>query len=1237
MKQNIKTNSSFDSISIHLATPSDILSWSHGEIQKAETINYRTQRSEVGGLFCERIFGPEVDFSCSCGKYKGSQYHGIICDKCGVEITKSSVRRERMGHIVLASPICHIWFLRKSPSRLSQFLGKTATELQKVIYYSAYIITSIDEQRIQKYKQELKKSLEQGLATVQNTESKKKIETLYQDRINELDSIVLDNIIDETTYYIISKKYADAFEAEKGAEAIYNILKKVDLKKKEEEIRKKLLKANKTNNEKLRKQLNLVKSFIESKSRPEHMFLTHLPVIPVGVRPLVPLDGGRYASSDLNDLYRMIIIRNNRLKNFIENKAPKIFIDTQKRLLQEAVDALFDSSIEYNSTNTSSKSQNRKLKSLADSLIGKKGFFRQNLLGKRVDYSARSVIVVGPHLMYDECGLPKDIALELFRPFLIADIIESGLAHNIRSASRIIDDRYPVVYDILDRIVKDKYVLLNRQPTLHRQGIQAFRPVLIEGKAIELHPLVCEAYNADFDGDQMAVHLPLSDEAQTEARLYLVSTKNLVNAGSGKMNMGPAKMDIVLGCYYATIDFNNAINPKAIQSKTIVGYYSSMREAIRAYGDKVISLHSPIAILVDAKEKRFVGITTPYFVTSVGRILFNQTLPDDFLFVNETLTKSQLTDLSTKILDTYGMENSVKYFDAMKSFGFNMATISATTFSIFELKEPADKKIEIQQATQTAEVIYDEYEQGYISEDERTRKVLDTWKKAKENLVKKIQETMDLHSSVSLLITSGARGDMGGYAKMTGMYGAVNTNNSANEYPIAASFLKGLTPLEYFLISYENRKGGVGTAIKTANAGYLTRRLFDVAQEINVVEEDCGTTRGFVLYRKTLSGVGAAFSKRIYGRFTAEDVEGKNGVILKKNTLITKEFAELIEKNESVDSVRVRSPITCRNAHGVCIKCYGVDSSTGELIGLGEPVGTIAAQAIGEPGTQLTVSSVKGTTKTSGTISQDINAGGLPRLEELLEARTPKNQTVIARCDGIIKKIETLSNGFAKLEITPTEGKPTKDMCEYEIHKNRYILVKEGQEVQKGMALTDGSFELNEYSKYVKKEVVQEYIFAESRKVYEIQGQEILPVHFEIMIRQMFSRYVIKDIGDSTFLEGDVLDLRTLTHINEELEKKNKKIIQAESIVTGIINVSTNRSNFLVAASFQTTVNVLIRTSLEGRVSVLDGVKENVIIGRLPPVGSGFVGSKKYDTIQKVIELNKERIFLEGKKKEIEQ
>ena len=1206
MKRTIKKTNRFDSVDIHLASPEDVLSWSFGEVKKPETINYRTQRSERDGLFCEKIFGPEHDFQCSCGKYKGVQYHGIICEKCGVEITRALSRRDRMGHIDLATPIAHHWYLKKVPSRIATILGLPSQQIQNVVYYSSFYIKSVDENERKRLTVEIKKEFEKKISDVAQEETKLMLSALYQDRVKDLKLVIENTIIDESTHERLSNFFPNLYDAEKGGSVIYELLKAIDLKKKEREILKILKDVPASQVEKYKKQLLLVRSFIQSGNRPEWMFLTRLPVIPPAIRPVVPLDGGRYASSDLNDLYRHIIIRNNRLKKFIETNTPKIFINTQRRLLQEAVDALF--SQEKNVATQKNRDKDNQLKSINEYISGKTGYFRSNLLGKRVDFSGRSVIVVGSQLKFDEFGLPKKMALEIFRPFVIGEILGKELAFNVRGAQRLIDTEKPIIWEILEEVMKGKYMLLNRQPTLHRQGIQAFRPILVEGLAMELHPLVCEAYNADFDGDTMAVHLPLSDEAQAEAKNILVSKNNIIKPASGEINATPATRDIVLGCYWATQMRDNV--------KGVDRYFANVNEAITAYDFGAVHLHARIKILT-SNRKRYGEHKGKIIETTVGRILFNNTLPRDYPFFNDLVNKESLRKIIQYILDKWGRETLVMHLDTIKDFGFKYSTISGVTFSWDNLITPKNKQEKIDSVREKTQKLTEMYMEGYITLSERKRKTIELWQRCKVELADEVAKRLSESSFIREIIDSGSRGSYSDLGDMTSMFGIVESSTGEQiEQPIISSLKEGLSSIEYFNASFGARKGLADTAIKTANAGFLSRKLFDVAQEINIEGKDCGTIRGYSLFRHSVSGADEPFSIRIKGRYTAEDIQGKNNKILvKKNKYITLEDSEAIEMDESILSIKVRSPTTCRYAKGICAKCYGDDKTLGKLIEIGEPVGTIAAQSVGEPGTQLTMRTFhKGGISSTG---EDITRG-LPRVTEIFERRIQKNPAVISRVKGVVSSIDDNIDGSHEIHITTENKKLKPSDLHYTVPSTRYINVKVGENVEKGQILTDGAANLQELLDYAGKNATQEYIFSEVNKVYALQGINIAPVHFEIIIRQMFSRMRITDPGDATYTEGEVIELSELTRTNDELEASGKRPIETEEMLSGITKVSVSRNNFLSAASFQNTKEVLIRAAVSGAKDTLDGVKENVIIGRLVPIGTGYENSKKYEMIKRV-------------------
>ncbi len=1204
----------FDAVTIRIASPERILEWSHGEVTKPETINYRTQRSEKNGLFDERIFGPEQDYECSCKKYRGVRYRGIVCEKCGVEVTRSIVRRERMGHIKLATPVSHIWFLRGIPSRISLLLGISATEVEKVIYFAGYIVTSLNEVEKQKLLKELDQEYKTKVKDAKDDKTKTHLKELLVSTKKDIESLTPGRVLDEVDYHKFSVKYGILFEAAIGAEAIYEILKKLDLKKFEVELLESLEKAGSVERTKLNKRLSLVRGMISSHTRPEWMFLTTVPVIPPALRPMVPLEGGRHATSDVNDLYRRVINRNNRLKKLLDIGAPDVILRNEKRILQEAVDALLDNSIRHGNTAFSamSQAQRRPLKSISDYLKGKQGYFRQNLLGKRVDYSGRSVIVVGPTLSLDECGLPKHMALELFRPFVIAKLLEKELAYNIRGAGRLIDEGIPEVWAILEEVIKGKYVLLNRAPTLHRQGMQAFRPTLIEGNAIQVHPLVCPAFNADFDGDQMAVHVPLSEEAQYEAREIMSANKNILKPGNGEV-VTAARHDIILGCYWMT---------RIIEGEKGEGkFYPTPNNAITAYDFNAVGFRTKIKILPtdSPKYKEFDG---KIFETSVGRLLFNSVLPKEFPFINDEMTSRKMTTLVDRLIDEYGLEGIPNILDKIKAFGFKYATQSGITWSISDINVPEGKGKVIEKAHEDSLTVTEQYNEGLLSEEEKKRINIEIWQKAKADIEILVSESLDEFGSVHDMLSSGARGSLSQIVQMSGMKGLIaSTRGETIEFPIIASMKEGLTPIEYFITTHGSRKGLADTALQTAKAGYLTRRLFDVTQDVIVLEDDCGTKVGTLIGRRNTFGMEVPLVKSIRGRYLNAPVKDKSGKILfSKGHFLSLEDAEKIE-SAGIEEVSVRTPMACKSTSGICKTCYGADLTTMEPIYLGEAVGTVAAQAIGEPGTQLTMRTFHagGTASVGGDITQ-----GLPRVEEIFEKRIPKNAAAIARISGMVSEIR--KEGQERIIIlTPdvsekAAGKSKKNI-EYPVHFRRMILVKVGDSVKKGDLLTDGSAEIPALFKYAGRESAQEYIIGEISKIYELQGASISRKHIEVIIKQMFSRRKIKSPGDTPFTTGEIVEEREFVEENMRAEENKDEPALAEELVLGITEVSLSRKSFLSAASFQHTTKVLINAAVRGRVDKLRGLKENIIIGRLIPAGTGYSGSPK---AQKIAELQKE-------------
>ena len=1205
------TDQNFNIISISVASPEVIEGWSFGEITKPETINYRTQRSERGGLFDEKIFGPDKDYECYCGKYKGIRYKGIVCEKCGVEIIRSVVRRERMGHIALSSPVSHIWFLRGTPSRLGAIMGMSVGDLEKVIYFAGYIIIKTTELEKERILKEIDNEFKNKVKTVTDEKTKEALKEMALNAKKEVESIQEGKVLDEVMYHKFSIKYGAAFEAGIGGEVIYEILKKINLTDLAKKIEAKLEKANTIDSEKLNKRLSLIRSMIASGSRPEWMFLTKIPVIPPALRPMVPLDGGRFATSDVNDLYRRVINRNNRLLKLKEISAPDVILRNEKRILQEAVDALIDNSIRHGNSLFSalgSASQKRPLKSLADNLKGKRGLFRLNLLGKRVDYSGRSVIVVGPDLHLDQCGLPKHMALELFRPFVISQLLKKELAYNIRGAGKLIDDGAPEVWAILENVIEGKYVLLNRAPTLHRLGIQAFRPILIEGNAIQVHPLVCTAFNADFDGDQMAVHVPLGEEAQREAREIMASNKNVLRPGNGEPVVSAKLLDIVLGCYWMT---------KIVEGEKGEGkYFSSTNAGITAYDLGIVGFRTKIKILPSEKIK-YAQFNGQLFETSVGRLLFNSVLPSDYPFVNKEIDKKQISKIIDDLIIQHGPDKIAPIMDKIKSFGFKYATVSGVTWGIDDVQIPAEKPKVIKAAKVESLKVMEQFNEGLLTEEERIRRNVEIWQSTKGELEKLIPATLDQNGSVYDMWKSGARGSLSSLTQMAGMKGLIqNTKGETIEFPVISSTKEGLTPIEYFITTHGSRKGLTDTALNTAKAGYLTRRLFDVAQDIIITEDDCGTKEGITIKGNLGNENGSSIAKNIRGRVLAESIVGKDGKVLyEKGALLTKDDAQKIEQAE-VEKIVVRSPLSCKTLHGICSKCYGMDLGRSTLIDVGEAVGTIAAQAIGEPGTQLTMRTFHsgGTASIGGDITQ-----GLPRVEEIFEKRRPKNPAIVATVNGLVTSVKD----FGKEKIITVmadiedKGKVKKSgEVEYVFSPKRMPFVKTGDKITKGQLLTDGSADIDEIFEFAGKDKAMDYIITEVGKPYELQGEAVARKHIEIIVKQMFSKKVVTDPGTSDYCIGDIIDELDLVLENKEMRESKGKEVDAKLMVMGITESSLSRRSFLSAASFQHTVRILINAAIKGTKDSLTGLKENVIIGRVIPAGTGFKGSKKYEMIK---------------------
>lgn len=1180
-----------NSISIRIASPEEILSWSKGEVLKPETINYRTQRPEKDGLFSERIFGPTKDYECYCGKYKKIRYKGVICEKCGVEVTKAVVRRERMGHIKLAAPVSHIWFLKTVPSRLGLLLNISVPKLEKVIYYAAYIVTRVNEENRERALRELKnevRNIKKGeiVADLKNLEE-------MEEKIRELLSgLRPGTILEEGEYFRLAERFGDVFEADRGAGAVRKILEEMDLASIVKELKAELKETtDPARYVRLLRRLRLARSLLKAKIRPEWMILTVLPILPPDLRPMVALDGGRYATADLNDLYRRVINRNNRLKKLIELNAPDVIITNEKRMLQEAVDALIDNSSRAGTQILSNK--RRPLKSLADMLKGKQGRFRQNLLGKRVDYSGRSVIVVGPELKLDECGLPKILALEIFRPFVINKIIERGLAYNIKNANRFIEQNDPEVWSILEEVIRNKKVLLNRAPTLHRLSIQAFRPVLIEDLAIRIPPMVCTAFNADFDGDQMAVHLPLTAEAQYEAKELMDAAKNILKPASGEPITTPTQ-DIVLGIYSLT-----KIQPGAKGEGKI---FSGFQEAMYAYENGIIDFNAAIRVF---EEKSGAVIETSY-----GRLVFNNVLPADFGFINENLNKKSLTRLVGRLIKHVGLEETHNYLDQIKDLGFRYATGSAITWSVEDMIVPPEKEKVLALAEKEVSKVEEQFNEGLLTEEERRERVIIIWNKTREEIAKLIPNVMKKDNPIFSIIDSGARGSWAQPIQMMGMKGLVQDPNGNNiELPVKNSYKEGLKVLEYFISTHGARKGSTDTALKTAHAGYLTRRLVDVAQDLVIRENNCKTTEGFEIFRddtEDLKGFGYTFGSRLQGRTALEDVRVDRKIIVRAGEIITAEQAKIIDASK-IKGVKVRSPITCKTLHGICAACYGLDLARNKPIEIGEAVGIVAAQSIGEPGTQLTMR----TFHLGGVAGADITHG-LPRVEEIFEARPPKGRAPIISQEGVVSKIE--ERGLItviKVRIQPAaKTKKTKKETEmeYVVPRGVKIYVQEGDKVTKGQILSEGPLDLKEILLYRGVNALERYIIREIQKTYLPEGATINDKHIEVIVRQLLSRVVIKDPGDTDFMEGDIVDKYTFLNANREIRKLRGRPAKAIQKILGVTRASLTTDSFLSAASFQETSRVLVSAAVEGKVDNLRGLKENVIIGKLIPAGTALRG-----------------------------
>jgi len=1178
------------SIKLKIASPEDILSWSYGEVTKPETINYRTQKPERDGLFSESIFGPTKDWECYCGKYKRIRYKGIICDRCGVEVTRSIVRRERMGHIKLAAPVAHIWFLRGVPSKVAIVLGVSLTELERVIYFASYIVMRVNEDLKAEAMKRVESEFKSKMKNAKNDTEQESLRDMKEHERNNLKSLGKNQILSELDYRDLSLKYGEVFEAGIGAEAVRKLLEEVNL----EEVIVHLEgvfknEVNPLEQKKISRRLKFIKSMSRSGIRPEWMIITALPVIPPALRPMVPLDGGRYATSDLNDLYRRVINRNNRLKHLLELKAPEVITKNEKRMLQEAVDALIDNSMRRGQTTTAaSTGQKRALKSLADMLKGKQGRFRQNLLGKRVDYSGRSVIVIGPDLGIAECGLPKHMALELFKPFVIGILIRKELAHNIKSANRLIDQETPDVWAALEEAIKGKLVLLNRAPTLHRLSVQAFEPILIEGKAIKIPAMPVFAFNADFDGDQMAVHLPLTNEAQAEARELMLASHGILKPATGDPVAIPSH-DISLGCYYLTTTQEGGKGEGKV--------FGSRYEALLAYENDVVDLRVKIKVPdPDGGDKP----KRDLIETTAGRIIFNKALPKGYRFINRSLTKPDLKKIEADIWDELGEEITVKFLDDIKDLGFYYATISGVSWGMDDLRLPPEKHKIIEEADKMIEENKKLYEDGLLTEYERRSKAIEIWNEAKLKLSVLVKKQFSSNDPAFMMVDSKSRGNWSVLDQMMGMRGIfANPAGELIELPVKDSFKEGLAPLEYFISTHGARKGLVDTALRTATAGYLTRRLVDVAQDVVITEEDCKDKEGYIIYAQDGKFSGETIGRRVRGRVVMEDIVDDNGqVITKKGKMIDKEASQKID-DLKIESLRIRSLIKCKILRGVCQLCYGNDLSKNRLVQLGEAVGIVTAQAIGEPGTQLTMR----TFHTGGVAGGADITMGLPRVEEIFETRPPQFRALIADTDGKVKSVEEK----AKQKMITIIASDTGEEREYIISPNLAVSVSAGDMIARGQQLSEGHVDLKElFSTTSSIDIVARYIIREVQSIYFPTGDSINDKHVELIVRQMFSRIRVADAGDSDLLVGDVIEKRGLIEENERMRAEKKREAVSEQLIMGISKVALSTDSFLSAASFQETAKILIEGATIGKEDHLIGLKENVIIGRLIPAGTGF-------------------------------
>ncbi len=1165
-KQEVYQPMTFDAIRIGLASPEKIREWSRGEVLKPETINYRTLKPEKDGLFCEKIFGPSKDWECHCGKYKKIRYKGVVCDRCGVEVTKSSVRRERMGHIELAAPVSHIWYFKGIPSRMGLILDLSPRVLEKVLYFASYIVLDKGDTNLE-YKQ----------------------------------------VLSEKEYQDARETWGNKFRVGMGAESIKELLQAIDLETEAAELKAGLKESTGQKRARIIKRLEVIEAFRESGNEPSWMIMDAIPVIPPDIRPMVQLDGGRFATSDLNDLYRRIINRNNRLKRLLELGAPDIIVRNEKRMLQEAVDALIDNGRRGRPVTGPG---NRALKSLSDMLKGKSGRFRQNLLGKRVDYSGRSVIVVGPELKIYQCGLPKEMAIELFKPFVMKELVSRQISQNIKHAKKLVEKLDQAVWDVLEDVIKEHPVMLNRAPTLHRLGIQAFEPILVEGKAIKLHPLVCTAFNADFDGDQMAVHLPLSVEAQAECRFLLLSPNNLLKPSDGGPVAVPSQ-DMVLGIYYLTQERPGAVG----EGK----FFKNVNEAILAYENGACTLHSRIKVRV-AKTLESGETVTANVESTLGRFIFNEILPQDLEFVDRTkpedelllevdfhVGKKQLKQILEKVINIHGATKTAEVLDSIKAMGYKYSTRAAMTVSISDMTVPAEKAEMLEEAQKTVDRITMNFRRGLMTDEERYKAVVETWKETDDQLTDKLINGLDKYNNIFMMADSGARGSNQQIKQLAGMRGLMaDTTGRTIELPIKSNFREGLDVLEYFMSAHGARKGMSDTALRTADSGYLTRRMVDVCQELIIREVDCCEGKdyipgmevaAFMDGRETIEGL----KDRITGRYSCEDIMDRDGtVIVKKNHMITPSRAAKImskgvnEKGEPIEKVKIRNILCCKSRIGICSKCYGANMATGESVQIGEAVGIIAAQSIGEPGTQLTMRTFH-----SGGVAGDDITQGLPRVEELFEARKPKGLAIIAEIGGTA----TIKDTKKKREIIVSDGINEKT---YLIPYGSRIKITDGAEIEAGDELTEGSVNPHDLLEIKKIDAVQNYLLREVQRVYRLQGVDIADKHIEVIVRQMLKKKRIETSGDTEFLPGTLVDALELEEINEQLIAEEKQPAEAKDIILGITKAALATSSFLSAASFQETTKVLTEAAIKGKIDPLIGLKENVIIGKLIPAGTGL-------------------------------